>query len=133
MPRTEYAPEVKAAVLAALLAGQSIGSVAAEYRVPAATVRSWKSRQGGGNAVATVATDKKQRIGELLLEYLTVNLETLIAQTRVFKDEGWLRKQPAESAAVLHGVLADKGIRLLEAFAAEPEPGADGGDGALPG
>lgn len=52
---------------------------------------------------------------------------TLREQVKVFRDPNWLKQQSASEAAVLHGVIADKQIRLLEALAddAEGDAGAD--------
>jgi hypothetical protein len=105
-------------VIAGLLAGQGAEQVAAAYKIPVGTVRSWKAK---ANAVDGVATQKKEEIGVLLLEYLAVALSTLKTQAAFFADETWLREQDASSVAVLHGVLTDKAVRLLEALA----PGAD--------
>lgn len=113
---TEYSEQVKAQALAALLAGQAPALVAATFGIPIGTLKSWKSRQLNGESVATVATEKRERIGALLLEYLETTLETLKAQQKAFADETWLHKQSAESAAILHGVSVDKTIRLLEAL-----------------
>ena len=106
----KYSDEQKAVVLAALLAGQSLNSVAKEYKISKATVSRWKN-----NPVPLNGTQKKE-IGELLTEYLSANLETLRAQLVIFSDETWLRRSSSEGAAVLHGVLTDKAIRLLEAI-----------------
>ena len=111
-----YDEGTKAAVMAALLAGQAVSEIAKQYKVPEPTIRSWKSRQTNGEGVASVATQKRERIGELLVEYLEEGLVTLKAQLKVFRDENWLKSQPASELAVLHGVVADKGIRLLEAI-----------------
>jgi transposase-like protein len=119
----DYSDEVKAQALAALLAGQAPALVAATYGIPVGTLKSWKSRQKNGDAVATVATEKRERIGALLLEYLETTLETLKAQQVVFRDVDWLKKQSAAEAATLHGVTVDKAIRLLEGLA-----GADDAD-----
>ena len=121
---TEYSDALKAQAMAALLAGQTPSHVAATLGIPVGTLRSWKSRQRHGDSVATVATDKKERIGELLTEYLVEGLETLREQVKVFRDAAWLKTQPASELAVLHGVIADKQIRLLEALA-DPEPTDD--------
>lgn len=108
----KYDPEVKAAVMAAVLQGQSINSVAREYNIPPATVSSWNSR-----GIANEAIQKKHnRIAGLLESYLETNLETLQVQAEFFKTKKWLEKQSASENAVLHGVMADKAIRLLEAF-----------------
>lgn len=107
---TKYSDETRAAVLASLLAGQSIGQVSREYNIPKGTVSAWKSRRGRESAT------QKREIGELLLIYLRTNLEALTAQAEAFKDSTWLRGQSASDVAVLHGVMTDKAIRLLEAF-----------------
>lgn len=122
---TEYSDQVKAQALAALLAGQAPAQVAATFGIPIGTLKSWKSRQRNGESVAVVATEKRERIGELLLEYLVTTLETLKAQHQVFADVAWLKQQSASEAAVLHGVLIDKAVRLLEGLADE---GAASGD-----
>jgi transposase-like protein len=121
---SDYSDDVKAQALAALLAGQAPAQVAAAFGIPVGTLRSWKSRQRSSGGVATVATQKRERIGELLLEYLEEGLTTLREQVKVFRDPTWLKNQSASEAAVLHGVIADKQVRLLEALAETDEPDA---------
>lgn len=113
----KYTSETKAAVLSALYEGQSINKVAKEYKIPKGTVSSWWSRKG----TAKSATQKKsEEIGEYLLEYLQTNLKTLKVQAEHFQDKKWLSNQDAGELAVLHGVLTDKAVRLLEAMANVP-------------
>ena len=123
MGRKEYDEQTKAAVMAALLTGQSISSVAKEYKIPEGTVKRWSA--SNRPAIEPDRTAKKE-IGELIVGYVQDLLFTLRAQQAVFRDETWLRKQSASEVAVLHGVLADKGIRLLEALAGDPEPNTAG-------
>lgn len=118
----QYSDETKAAVMAALLAGQAIGQIAEEYNIPASTIRSWKSRQKNGESVAVVATEKKEEIGELLLAYLRANLTALEVQARHFSNLDWLKEQNADQLAVLHGVQTDKAVRLLEALTRAESP-----------
>lgn len=120
MARQSYSDETKAAAVAALLAGQSISSVAKEYKIPKGTVAAWKARENPSD----LHTEKRERIGSLLIEYLETNLKALKKQAEVFSDEAWLKKQSASDAAVLHGVMTDKAVRLLEAL----EPNADAGE-----
>lgn len=112
--------ETKAAALAALLAGQSVSQVAREYHLNRATVIAWRDAAGLGST--PVQPEKRAEIGEQVADYLRAVLGTLAIQARVFADEGWLKRQDAADAAVLHGVLTDKAIRLLEAL----DPGDDG-------
>ena len=115
-----HSVETKAAVMAALLAGQAASEIARKYNISEGTVRSWKARQAG-HPVASVATRSREQIGDLIVNYLEELLVTLHAQQKVFQDEKWLRQQSASEIAVLHGVLADKGFRLLEALADREE------------
>ena len=115
---TRYPATIKAQVLAALLEGQAVTRVAEDYNIPEGTVYSWKSREinGHGSELANHASEKKEQIGDLLLEYLSESLITLRKQAEMFRNEGWLKKQNAADVAVLHGVVTDKVIRLLEAL-----------------
>lgn len=122
---TEYSDQIKAQALAALLAGQAPAQVAASLGIPIGTLKSWKSRQKNGDAVAVVATEKREQIGALLLDYLVMTLETLKVQQQVFADEEWLRKQSASEVAVLHGVSVDKVVRLLEGLADNEDSGQE--------
>lgn len=106
-----HTDEIKAQVIAALLDGQSIRQVAQQYSIPKTTVQNWKKEAQNPK----YGTQKKE-VSELLLDYLKANLEALRAQAEVFKDRAWLEKQSASEVAVLHGVMTDKAIRLLEAM-----------------
>lgn len=108
-------PETKAAVLAALLAGQGVNEVATQYHIDKATVSRWK-KTIPSEQLQQVATKKAEDFGDLLANYLRETLTTLTAQAVYFRDETWLSKQPAADVAVLHGVQTDKAIRLLEAI-----------------
>lgn len=122
--KTRYSPETKAAVLAALLEGQGASKVAADFKLPEGTVKAWASRtRHGASELRSVAPERRDEIGQLLIDYLHVNLTTLYAQAVVFSDPDWLKKQSASEAAVLHGVMTDKSIRLLEALGG-PNAGA---------
>lgn len=116
-----YDDVTKAAVMAALLAGQSIPQVAAEYNIPKGTLSDW--RKYARRTVRNETTQKSDipSIDVLLQNYVNENLTTLREQAKFFRDTSWLSKQEASSLAVLHGVLADKSIRLLEVFGGDPD------------
>lgn len=117
---TEYDDQTRGAVLAALLAGQSVSSIAAEYKIPRSTIYGWRDKSDEIAAVATTATEKSgelvANIGASILEYMQTSLRSLIIQATHFGDVDWLRKQSAENLAVLHGVQTDKVMKLLEAI-----------------
>lgn len=109
MPPSHHDPETKAAVMAALLAGQGTCEVARAYDIPESTVSRWKAK-------AREEAGRSNDVGELLLGYLEENLRTLRAQVVAFRNEEWLAKQGASEVGVLHGILTDKAVRLLEAL-----------------
>jgi hypothetical protein len=110
--RRVYADEFRAVVMAALVQGQSLSAVARQYDMPVGTVADWKKK-------ALSFTDiprQKRKIGALLIEYLEMNLKALSIQAQAFSDPEWLAAQTASDVAVLHGVMTDKAVRLIEAL-----------------
>lgn len=111
----KHSDEVQAQVMAALLAGQGVGEIAAQYNIPDSTVSDLRKR-----AEAEFGELRKQNKGQiienLLFEYLTSTLQTLKNQSEIAGEREYIFKQPAGEFAVLHGVMADKSIRLLEAI-----------------
>lgn len=107
--------DVRASVMAALLAGQGVSEVAEQFKVSKATVSRIKSSISP-DRLKQLETKKAEDFGQLLSEYLRETITTLAAQARYFRNETWLAKQPAADVAVLHGVQCDKAIRLLEAI-----------------
>lgn len=116
----EYPAEVKAQVMAALLAGQSVSAAAKAYHIPKGTVSGWKQRETEPmiEGVAGVATQKGEleEVGNLLLRLVRAELKSLIAQAEHTGDKNWLNKQEASQLAMLHGVSHDKIFRLIEAL-----------------
>ncbi len=111
-------PSLRATVMAALLAGQGVTEVARQYRLPKSTVQRWRKQ-------ARVEAGKSDEIGDLLMGYLRENLRTLTAQAIIFRDRSFVTRGSPEHAAILHGVLTDKAVRLLEALSdspVDPEP-----------
>lgn len=135
--------EKKAEAIAALLAGETAASVAARLHLPAGTVRKWKAEEVRGGGVITVPPEiaeerarerarkaeqvqqNREELGELVTEYIRESLRTLRIQAEQFASREWLQKQNAADAAILHGVIADKTIRVLAAL--QPTDGGGGG------
>lgn len=124
-----YSEELRGAVMAALLTGQSVSSVAKQYNLPKGTVSKWKSKAADMVESFQKSDPKKAQMGALLLDYLGEALKTLKKQVMAVGDENYIKQQPASEIAVLHGVIADKSIRLLEALADdEAEADEEGGE-----
>lgn len=124
MSRREYDPEVKAAVMAALLAGQSIRQIEQETGVPKSTVAAWGKETGElVPSVRDILDTKKERIRGLLVDLFIAKLESQISMSQHAADKDWQRKQDASAFAMLLGVSDDKLFRMLERFeSARSEP-----------
>lgn len=120
MPRgVPHSADTKAAVLAALLSGDALDHVAERFKLSKSTVSAWRLE---GAARLGYEPNKDAAVGDLLAEYLRVGLSTLVGQAKDFNDPVWFKQHNPADAAVLHGVLADKLFRLLEARTSEPAP-----------
>jgi transposase-like protein len=121
----EYAPEVKAAVMAALMDGQSLRQIEREHGVAKSTVAAWgKETDGIVVSVRDTLDKKKAQITELLVDLFLAKLESQISLAKHAGDRDWLKKQDASAVAMLLGVSDDKLIRLLEKYESnEPDAG----------
>ena len=101
------------------------GATAAKYGIPIRTLFDWRERYD----VAELMPIKRERIGQLVYTYLEANLQALTAQAYVVSQPDYIDRQPADGLAILHGVMADKSVRLLEALhGSQAEPPAIDGD-----
>lgn len=132
MPRgVPHSDETKAAVMAALLTGQGVNEVARQYNLDSGLVSRWK--QGlSTEELQQVAVENSLRIEGLLFRYLEANLTALKAQSTLAGDVSYLKQFPPQQLAVLHGVMADKAVRLIEAASAGAQA-ADPGQAAEAG
>lgn len=111
--------ETKAKVIAALLAGCGVVEIARELDLPHQSVTNYK-KELSDDRLSEIRRKKGERIDDLVYDYLLQNLETLRTQSKVVSDESYIHKQPAGEMATLHGVIADKTVRLLEVTTGSP-------------
>jgi transposase-like protein len=114
-----HSDETRAAIMAALLAGQGVVETAKEFKVPKQTVSDMKAkldeRLGQSGLKKDIATQ--------VLELLEIKLNALKAIAQSISRSEYIQKQPASEVAVLYGVLADKAFRILSAL--EPDEKTD--------
>ena len=110
-----HSPEVRAQVLAALLSGQGVTEVASAYGLNKCVVSKWKKTLDP-QKLKQLETQKQDNLDTLILNYVCQNLKTLAAQSKEVGKPEYIKKQPASDLAVLHGVIADKTVRLLSAY-----------------
>ncbi len=137
MSKREYSDAVKAAVIGALLAGQTAAWVAREYGVPEGTARVWKRRALGVRpsvasddvTLVTDVTQKKEEAGEsvaaLVMELLVTELRTLRVIAEQATNPAWLRNQSGAELATFYGVMQDKSFRKIEALIRATERAAN--------
>jgi len=101
--------------MAALLTGQTVAQVATTYHLDKSVVSRWR-RKIDPEQLQRVATEKGETLEWLLLDYVQTNLRTLKAQSIEAGRAQYVQKQSASELAVLHGVLADKTVRILAAL-----------------
>ena len=112
-----YTEDEKAAALAdMILLGP--GAVVAKYGIPLGTIKTWQQEY----EIIHDPSVKKGRIEVLAMTYLEAAFQALIAQAYVVSQPDYIERQPAGELAILHGVVADKSIRLLDAIARHRPP-----------
>lgn len=112
--RTEHPAEVRAAVTAALLAGQGVSELARQYKLDHSVISKWKASLSP-ETITEIHRKKGERIDNLVFECLCTTLEALRAIAANAAKDSYIQKQPANELAVLYGVMADKTVRILEA------------------
>jgi transposase-like protein len=104
--------QLKAAAMAALLAGESAHKVAERFNISRTTVRRWRDA-----AWSTVQNGpQKRELGDQLLGYVGESIETQRAQLHVMADPEWILRQSARDVAQLFGVVFDQTERMLVAL-----------------
>jgi transposase-like protein len=122
--RAKYDPEIRAAAIAALLAGQSVSAVAKQYNLPKGTVSDWKRKPVGVDPTQK-PNDGSESIGELLNRLVRAQLLQCIAIAEVWQDKKWIRTKGATEIGVNAGIANDKLVRMLEAMSTSGSSGDD--------
>ena len=121
-----HSDELRAAVTAALLAGQGVNEVAARYQLDSGLVSRWKAKLPASE-LQQVAAKKGEHLAELIENHLRASLNAAITIANQANDPKWRAGQPASDLAVFYGVLTDKAIRILDAAQlAGEQPGVSG-------
>lgn len=118
----EHPAELRAQVVAAVLAGTTIAQAARQYGLSKSLVSEWAQAD-----VRTVRTDQRARenepdLGELILGLITCHITTIQAQLQAAARPEWIEKQPAAELAQLVAVERDTTLRLLAGLRPVAEP-----------
>jgi hypothetical protein len=96
--------ELRAQVVAAVLAGTTIMQAARQYGLSKQTISDWLQVDD----VRTLRTQKIDDLQTLIERYLEVGFRAMITQAEVLGDPEYCRRQEADKLAIAHGVLGDK-------------------------
>jgi transposase-like protein len=119
-----YSDEIRAAIVAALLAGQGVSDVARKFKIDKSIVCRLRKKIPK-DLLQRLATKQTDALDDLFSELLTAQLKTLrFVQDFVRTERGlaWLEKQSAAELATFTGITEDKAFRLCEAS----QPDTDG-------
>jgi transposase-like protein len=127
MPRgVAHSPELRAAVVAAVLAGTSVAAAARQYGLSKQTVSRWVN--ASDETVGTEQRAREQDLGELILGLINEHITTLRAELQATARPGWLEKQSAAELAQLVVAQRDTLIRLLAGLRPVDQPALGGGE-----
>lgn len=135
MSRRTVSPEIKAAALADLHAGEQPAVVAERHHLNPATVRKWKERLDVtpdvtlSRPVSRPRVQSQQReIGGLILDLLAAKIEASTALARAASHPEWLARQSGSELAALGAYLDSTALAIGDRLAGQPSlpaPAAD--------
>jgi hypothetical protein len=101
-----HPPELRAEVIAAVMAGSTISETALQFGLDKGLVSRWVAAE----PLHGVATQKIPDfdLESLIRRYLDVGFRAMISQAEVMCDPSYSRAQDADKLAIAHGVLGDK-------------------------
>jgi transposase-like protein len=126
MPRgVPHSPELRAQVVAAVLAGASLAAVAKQFGLRKQTISQWLQTEAIRTVRTTRANERTPEALEAMIFDLVVeHIATLRAQLQAAATPAYVQGQPAGDLAALLGTERDTLIRLLAGFRpVEPAPG----------
>lgn len=119
-----HPPELRARVVAEVVAGDSIRAVAKRWGIPYPTAQAWWRED---RPTDTTDARTQRRMVDQLYDTAFDCLDAVRATAGLFQDPAWTRAQTAEGLAVLVGVLSDRTVRMLGGLRpAEPDDQARG-------
>ena len=121
--RAGHPAVVRWAVLAALLSGDSQERIAQLFDIDQGTVSRWKKNLR--EELGKLAQEQREQVELNIFITILKTQHAIQSQLDVFSDTQWLKRQPAEELGILHGILHDKSIRLLEALTPAEDGNAD--------
>ena len=112
-----HSEEVRAQAMAALLAGQSVGDVARQFRLPKQTVSRFKA-EIGPFLLDHATEEARVRISDLLFSCTSESLAAMLRIAQTCSSAEFLTEQDLRDVAALYREISGFTLRLLEAASA---------------
>lgn len=112
----------KIQVVTMVMLGHSDRFIATQLGVERETAKAYRAHVKRWTKELTDQTRDGLGLAILRTVLLTLNAQQVILQT--ISDPRYIKSQPSNELAVLYGVIADKGFRILEALAPETDEAA---------
>jgi hypothetical protein len=144
MAASKVSPEIRAAAIADLLAGEQPAVVAERYQLNRSTVKSWAARtpailsaSASASTLADASSDarasrrptvdsRKQRIAEIILDLLATKLEGAQRLAAHLSDPAFLAGQKVDDLLRISDYLDRSALTLGDRLAGATEPDGDG-------
>ena len=102
---------LNAAVVAALILGQSAPAIAQRFGLPVSTVRRWEKAYDISNPIK-----RRDQLSDMLLVFIEQEIGALLTISMVTQDPEWIKKQPADVLAEFVSAKQDRMMSILAAF-----------------
>lgn len=110
-----HSPELRAQVVAAVLAGTTVADASRQYGLSKQTVSEWL-QDDEIRSLRTINMRTREAMSALLYDAVSATLNALIARAAVTGSAHWIEKQSAAELAQLGGTEWDRIIHMVSAF-----------------
>lgn len=124
MPGEPIGDEVKAQVIADLIAGVKPSVISECYNVSLPTISRYK-RQIAPELLEKLELEKQQVIGDLVIGLLENSLAGAINITQMTNNKEWMMVQSADHLNKMYGTMVDKSVKITEVYEFVTNPDND--------
>jgi transposase-like protein len=118
-----HSPELRAQVLAAIIAGATINETARRFNLDTGLVSRWAAADAAVAATRAGMERTPEVLEAMIFDLVAEHITTLRAQLQAAAAHAYVQRQTAGELAALLGAERDTLIRLLSGFRpVEPEP-----------
>ncbi len=122
-----HSDDIRAQVIAAILAGEGVSDISRRLQLPKATVSRLRN-EVAPEKLEQVGTEKREEVNDLICNYLAKNFRALESICEVLSDASYLRQHSPQQLASVHEELSGKAFQIIEAEPIVEEPDGEEGN-----